>query len=268
MTNKSNIKQRICIIGDSHAGAFKLGWESIKNEFPSVEVTFLAIARGKMKHLKNEGTRLYFDRPNLIERIEMLGFSAEIDVSEYDLFLVVGMMEPLHPLILFQREHALPGQPDNSKRQHVSEEMYIDAWQEQFRSTPMNNVLSKLQTSGIKKSYVIFKPLISNEIIEQNRTASRIYTELMNDAADNNRIWSLIERSMKGVLGENTYIPQPAETTVGGLLTQAQYSAGSTRLRSDEEQHDDEDIKHMNGEYGAVCLRNALQIMSTTGAQI
>jgi len=268
MTDKSNSKQKICIIGDSHTGAFKLGWESIKNEFPHVEITFFAVGSGAMRHLKCKNSRLYFKQPRLAERLGLLGFPTEIDVTEYDIFLVVGMMNLLHPLILFQREHSLPGQSENSARQYVSEEMYIDAWQERFRSAPMDNVLSALHKAGVRNSYIIFKPLISNEITERPNSLARAYSDLMNEEADGNRLWSIVERSMKGVLGENNYIPQPAETTVSGLLTQERYSAGSTRLRSDQEQHDDEDIKHMNGEYGAVCLRNALQIMSTTGAQI
>ena len=55
------------------------------------------------------------------------------------------------------------------------------------------------------------------------------------------------------------YIAQPADSIAGNVYTDDRFSIGSVRLKGDlTTQHDEEDFGHMNAEYGALVLRDAL----------
>ena len=55
------------------------------------------------------------------------------------------------------------------------------------------------------------------------------------------------------------YVAQPTETISDNIYTDDRFTTGSVRLKGElEEQHGDEDFGHMNAEYGALVLRDAL----------
>ena len=55
-------------------------------------------------------------------------------------------------------------------------------------------------------------------------------------------------------------IRQPEETRRDDLFTKAEFTKGSRRLRS-EEAHPEDDISHMNAEYGAIYLRHCATLL-------
>ena len=83
---------KICVIGDSHVGALKQGWEKVKHDFPEFSLTFFA-SRGKLlTHLKVEQGKLQTDRPHIRKHLKQTsGGLDHVDPESFDVFLVYGL---------------------------------------------------------------------------------------------------------------------------------------------------------------------------------
>ncbi len=83
--------QRICVIGDSHAAALKLGWETIRAGLPGMELDFYAAPKPHMAAFAAEDGKLVATSTALKKFLEQTsGARFSIDGS-YDLYLVCGI---------------------------------------------------------------------------------------------------------------------------------------------------------------------------------
>jgi len=90
---------RICVLGNSHAGALKLGWDMLRSHYPGVEMTFFAAQGGAMKGLAVDGDHLVTADETLAARIAYTsGGLSRVDLRSYDAFLVLGLGFSLLPM--------------------------------------------------------------------------------------------------------------------------------------------------------------------------
>lgn len=253
--------KKICIIGDSHVGAMKLGWDEISSEYPDVEIVFFAAARSGMRQLTNDGSVLSIKKDLPREKVEQLGEYGSIDIEDFDAILCVGMGLLIHPFVKHQREHLLPGQSTSSRTQHyVSEDAYLESWIEIFEKSPLQHVLNVLGNAKASSVFVSFKPLVSTDVSKKKDKVAKAYIELGENKKDRDRLWSILHRGIETVLPASaTFFPQPEETVLNELLTKSKYSVRSTRLMAPDEEHGIDDHKHMNASYGVAYIRNFLE---------
>jgi hypothetical protein len=49
--------RRLCLIGNSHLAAFKMGWEAVRADHPEADVTFFVEAKGRSGPGSRRGRR-------------------------------------------------------------------------------------------------------------------------------------------------------------------------------------------------------------------
>ena len=93
---------KIGILSNSHAASLKVGWESIKENYPNIELTFFAAANKGMAKVKPESGNRFTSADILITRMLSItsGGLGSIEVDDYDAFLVYGLF-----LILPRLDH-------------------------------------------------------------------------------------------------------------------------------------------------------------------
>lgn len=83
--------KRIALIGNSHAGALKQGWDVIHEEFPDVSVTFFSSARRTLGQLEVSGDKLIANNDELKSKLVLSSNGLDsIDSNGYDAFFVIG----------------------------------------------------------------------------------------------------------------------------------------------------------------------------------
>lgn len=254
--------KKICVIGDSHAGAMKLGWDEIRSEYYDIDFAFLAVPGVGILNLTNNASVLTLKTNDLRERAKKkLSGLETVDVNEFDVILCTGMTSLIHLFILYQREHLLSGQDAHTRTpRYVSEDAYLDGWLENFEKSPLRHVFDVLGNAKASNVYVSFKPLTSAGITKKGNKLAITYNRLGENKKDRDRLWEILHRGIDAILPNwATYCPQPAETVLNELLTKTEYSVRSTRLLYPDNEHDKDDYTHMNASFGVAYIRNFLK---------
>ena len=76
---------RVCVFGNSHAGALTAGWRKVAADYPDLQLTFFAAPSGKMRGLKSSGAMLAPDNDDLAKIFEMTSDGKRsVDLSDFD----------------------------------------------------------------------------------------------------------------------------------------------------------------------------------------
>ena len=252
---------KICVLGNSHLAAFKLGWEKIAGDYPDVSVDCFGLGRNTFRHTELKDGAIVPTKPELVEKMKLFsGGHASIPVAKYDAFVVVGLLAGMIRLMRYLPGHGIAGEMED-RPQIVSYEMMQDAWDEYVNSTPMPHLIGLLREVSDAPILHFMRPLRSSAILDEDNTRAQFFRS-MAASGDMPYANALLARLMEPHLnGHMIAIPQPEETTVGGVLTDKRYSVGSTLLRDEGTEHGDDDVSHMNADYGAVCMAQALETL-------
>src|SRR6185436_10196296 len=98
-------QMRLCILGDSHVGAWKLAWDEISSTIDGVSINFFAGPGGLLKSLEAVGGKLVATRPKLEKYFVTTGGTASIDPDDYDAFGILGCRATPHYLMKVYRGH-------------------------------------------------------------------------------------------------------------------------------------------------------------------
>lgn len=83
--------RRICLMGDSQAGALKLGWMRIQDEFPDVEITFFAGRSTDWHGVTVSGRTLVAGSEHLREQLRRSSRGLGEIAAGYDTYVVCGL---------------------------------------------------------------------------------------------------------------------------------------------------------------------------------
>lgn len=252
---------KICVLGNSHLAAFKLGWEQIAHGYPGVTADFFGMGRDTFKHTKLENGEIVASKPELVEKMKLFsGGKSAIPVAEYDAFVVVGLVAGMIRLLRYLPGHGIAGEMED-RPQIVSYEMVQDTWDEYVATTPMPHLIDMLREVSDAPIVHFMRPMRSSAILDDDSARARFF-QTMIESGDMPYAHDLLARVMEPHLkGRMVNVPQPVETTVGMALTDKAFSIGSTTLRDEDLQHDDDDVSHMNADYGAICMAQALDTL-------
>lgn len=222
---------RICVIGNSHAGAIKEGWDRIAADHPGVAMQFFAAARRGMEGLRlNEG-RLVAGNAQLARDMALSsGGASEIDLAGHDLFLMVGLGLRVHPL---------DGRLSLQVRDAILQAL---AGSFAFRLARM------IRSATAAPMIVLPAPLHAAPEGSGPEAA-----QLADYDACLGRIGDLA--AIEGL----RVMAQPAETRPSGWATAPDWSRGSRRLgavvgAAGKGAHPEDERIHMNAEFGALWL--------------
>jgi len=227
----------ICVIGNSHIAALKLGWDEISKNFPHIDLRFFGAPSNALKDLTVSGSRLLPGNEKLAKMLQVTsGGDPVVEVGDYDAFLFYGLGFTITPI-------------DSRLSQAVTR-----AYCHELANRSLNARLTRLIQSIVSVPvYTGHVPLQAN--IGPIHPASYMSYGVMCEHIRE----SLIARGV-------TFIQQPPSTVDLEIRTKALYTKNSARLNVISQDavpllHPDEDTKHMNADFGAAYLEEALEII-------
>jgi hypothetical protein len=258
--------KRLCMVGNSHLGAIKLGWEDVQVEFRGVAATFFGAFGKHMNHLLVRGGILLVSS----EQTRVLSTSSEdrkIDLAEYDgVALFGGELNIIHAINLYRNYRSDEHRHDGTMIHRVSQECFDAALLGLLRNT--NAIRLAADIARVSKCPVLVspQPMPSPHILTSVR--HDVFRNIL-EAGDELSLYGSYRRSLRALstLGF-TIIEQPEATKIAPLLTDQEYSKGSTRLLNSKQEHPEDDFVHMNRLYGAEVLRQIIPLFTGGGGGI
>jgi len=219
----------VCVLGDSHTGALKMGWGFIQRDFPELQLVFFAAPSEYLSELAVRDGALVPLSDVLRRRIVLSSGGLETIAGSYDYYLICG---------LGSRAPRLIAPRDDVLRERLRR--FVDA-------SLCVQTLKKLRAITHAPVGVIPSPRRSSEAPEATSNNERVTRSVT--------LFRLAcEEAIEGLHAE--LFPQPAETlSEDGAYTKAEFARSPARL---EIIHKGEDHSHMDASYGAIVLRHAL----------
>ncbi|ARS68768.1 MULTISPECIES: hypothetical protein [Sinorhizobium] len=236
---------RVACLGNSHAAAFKMGWDEMKISYPGVSIDFFAGAANTMKNLEVRDGRIFPTVPAVREMFVAYGRQESIGAG-YDLYLLAGLGFGLVPLMSLYAKHRPPRFYSRDSGNHlISEEMLREARIHVFDKCAAIGTLGLVRSiTSDAPVYMLPNPLPSADILSNPALAFWSNEELLSDcSAYLNEAVSRIQDAI--------YFPQPPATLEGTYLTKPAYAKEARLLKARwTRPTNDGDPYHMNAAYG------------------
>lgn len=240
---------RHLLIGNSHLAALKLGWDQIKKKHKGTELMFAGARGQQFRRLHLDGNVLTSSSPqgrNMIERLA--GTSDPIDVSTFDRVWIVGAQYAVLPYIRLYLNYRSEDHPSlGTKAQILSAPTFALAASSVFDDSSGNGLAQELVALGSAVG-IITQPMPSHAALSAGRWAA------LDPDTDLAPIADMFNRGLNDVADrlEVTVHTQPTETLQTPITTRSEFARGSAGLR--DNRHDDDDVIHMNGDYGCAIV--------------
>jgi hypothetical protein len=229
---------KICVLGNSHVASLKKGWDSIQADNQKYQLTFFASRQKGLAGLKLDNGVLVPSTPSLLNDISYTsGGMEEIPLDEYDVFLLYGLGLSM-PILDTRLSTAVIQQTCNDI----------------FNQALSFKIAKLIRSASNSTIYIGHNPLRSMGKIVSPRVNKFDYKEVlgfMSSAVD---------------IADAILIDQPFVTLINDWNTKEEYSIGSTRLdvgdKISNQSHPDNDMEHMNGDFGKLYLDSFFQRLS------
>lgn len=243
----------VCLIGNSHVGALKLGWPLIEADFPGMDLDFYASA-GASLDLVVSGGHIEPASEGVRARLAYTsGKSGDIEPG-YDAYVVCGL---LLSSLRAGRAYRVKKAEQNSKdvARATAKEACLAAARDCLRSLLFADVLAKLRQITTAPIFLIGTPLPALERHANMKKFSNGLRMSLKEA---------YEAASETIAGEcNAQFLRQPEETVGPieLTTRSEFY-----LLSPEQVSQEKAVHtHMNAAYGAIVLRDVLERIRALG---
>ena len=221
---------KLCVIGTSHLGALKLGWDLVRDQFAAHELVFFGSPGSSLRQTRVRNGILVPIDQGLSKSFEYTsGGLNEINPDLYDGFIVYGLMQKLPRL-----------------RRGISKAVMQATMKDIAEKGLALKIATRLRSATDKRMWLGANPMVLALDGEVEPGTFYAYDALLNQ----------LQRNF--AVKDAEFLPQPAETMGSDLRTAVRFGGGSVRLlpRKDDSQvsHPDDDEKHMNGTYGRLWL--------------
>jgi hypothetical protein len=249
--------KRVCVIGNSHIAALKLGWDIIKDEYPQIDLTFFGSPRKNLGDLRVENGALVPGSEKTLKQLQRTsGGESEIVAGKFDNFLIVALNFGVRRLEDLYR-HYRSEEHKNAKgaNHYVSNACFLLAAKGHLRNTLAFEIAGKLKQ--LTDNPIMFVP---QPFPSANISGDPLWEDMIQYGDDAPIARTFIEIASELTANDEPVIQQPEETKSGEMFTKSELSKGSKRLtRNFNVEHPDDDYWHMNQDYGAAVLRNAIR---------
>lgn len=229
---------KVIIIGNSHVRALSLGWEKISGEFPNTSVGFYGFRGAFYKTLVADQARsvLKTTNPALKKQFEQAnGCNGEIDFSTADYVIVVG------GYVWWQ------GVDQRLYSQQVAER----ALGRSLHRSSAYDLFLKIRALTSKNVLFVHAPFPAARVPDIGPSA----LNYLHEVSTLNKVFLSPEGAC--------LMPQPVETYGGTLQSKLKFAVGLRGFRQPNREKGAplekiDDLTHMTGDYGAICLRHCL----------
>lgn len=235
VTEKSPLN--ICVLGNSHVGSLKLGWNLIEQDYPGIKITFFAARACGLEHLTVRKGMLIPSNAHLKKSLRHTSGGHEaIDLSLFDICLIYGL------------RFSFPYKLEISRTaNYFSKAAYECSLHDTIINTLSIQTLKKVRSLSDIPLYIGHNPLTAcNQNSFLNKPIN--YSEFV---AGVNRILTADQAIL---------LTQPEETITGNIYTKPEYKSGAVCLdvgdKSANQPYANEDNVHMNDVFGRIYLQN------------
>lgn len=234
---------RLCVLGNSHVGALRWGWNELESKHSGIEITFFSSPGLSTRQIKLSNSRIVPKNEELAQRFaQTSGGKKEINPADYDVFLCYGTFG-WRPLVKTPLSASFAKAILEERLGRANQVKHLSLIRQTTRS-PIFVATAPLLLSAYKERGTLVQP-----IAEQRQMLQRKYSE--DHQAD--LVW------------------QPDETLVDdGTATRDCFSLGYEGLDLGDGaigRDADDDISHMNKAYGVAWLNAFLPRLAQLGSR-
>ncbi|MDD5276562.1 MAG: hypothetical protein PHR16_10830 [Methylovulum sp.] len=227
----------ICVLGNSHVGSLKFGWDLIKPDYAKINITFFAARADRMRYLSIEKGVLIPTTPYLKKSITQTSGGFEtINLSAFDVCLIYGLKFSFPYKLEFDRTS-----------HYFSKAVYEHSILDTLSDTLSMQTLKKVRSLSDMPVYIGHNPLTAyskNPFLGKKIN----YSEFV----------SCVNRIL--IADKATLLAQPEETLIENIYTKTEYKSGAIGMDvgdgSANKPYADKDNLHMNGEFGRIYLES------------
>lgn len=229
---------KICILGNSHVGSLKRGWDIIHADHQEHQITFFASRADGMANLRLENQALVPCTPQLLNDILYTsGGMKEVSLLAYDVYFLYGLGFTL---------------PTMDSR--LSSEVMMHQCLDNFGCSLIFKIAEQIRSISASPIFIGHRPQAALTGISEPRPNSldyeAVFSHMSNAVGASNAV--LVEQPLM-TLAENVW------------NTKMEYSSGSTVLDVGDEYsnqpHPPTDVLHMNDIFGRLYLQNFLSFL-------
>ncbi len=270
--------KKIAIIGKSHVAAIKSASKAVSADYPGCKLSFFAAPGPLFRKLELDPlnrvfgaiheTSLTDSKRSLLRKINK---SDRIDLGGFNAIVLAGIdvKENLNAQIL--RRFSIDGTNHAKPRRRMSMSAY--------RAMMAEMVTGSLPAVGWRhwmgpQIFATPTPRVAENCVDVDNTIIvppinvKSWVPLVNrDLTRPESFTPYIEALREGFAAEGiTFVPNPDETYGKTGLTKADFARGAVNFRTIRNAGMDFDSKHMNTDFGAICLRNLLDVIEASSA--
>jgi hypothetical protein len=251
--------RRVCIVGDSHIAALKLGLAEMAAA-GRAEVDFF----GAPGHaVRAEGLTLAGGvarptTPHLQHQFELTAGRPDLPIAAYDAFVWVSLGHGLRSLFLFNHTYRRAGWSGATRFAHLlSEACFDEAVAGLVRAAPAFGLIRQFRAVTDRPMFLVPHPLPWEGV----RVAGlpSYWSDLPAIGAPLADAFARESGRLADELAV-ALVPPPAQAVVDGFFTRSAFKRGAVRLRGSlNERHEDDEPFHMNAAYGRLVMAELLR---------
>lgn len=250
---------RVAIIGRSHVGALKLGWDKVADQYPDHEVSCFASigsARSKIR-LIGKVYGYHNDTPAPDEIIFSHPEARRIDLAQFDHVIHAGYPTREEVLSTIFEDYDIDGAPQGGAPNRMSASAFSALIDILVERRMMN---SKWFDWAQPRIWVNPKPYPDMRCLQGDDPDFEHWQQLCKDRALLDWARKEYTRRLHDTFVQRgiTLLPHPAESIAACGLTDTHYSKGSFGIRRNRT-HDERDFAHMNADYGALVMQDFIK---------
>jgi len=245
----------VCVLGNSHLASLILGWRQIQQEFADTKLTFYGAPGRLMEFFDVKDGNLVAGHADLRQHLQWISGSGDAIVTgDFDGYVIYALAFGIRNVLgVFAGHRGESLRAD--ERQPVSDHCFMRAIEDVLLGSTAVSLIRRLQQITDAPILLVPQPMSSDQ--------DRVPWTLRTLEAGEDRIaadtFSTVTTQIADRLGIQVMF-QPADTLTSPMLTNSSYSRGSVRLGGGlTTTHPDDDVTHMNAEYGAIILKRVLQ---------
>jgi hypothetical protein len=245
--------KEICVIGNSHIAALKLGWDAIRSDFPDVELFFFGAPGRKMVGLTAANGQL--EPTNDVQRkyFRQTSGGRESIHGNYDAYLFHALQFSIGKLEWFIGKERSEDQQRDARRP-ISGACFLECFVGILRDTRAVETIVELRKITAAPVTLTAQAMPSED--ESESILAQL--DRIGDAAAVHRTFDAAANILADEL-KIEFFPQPAETLAGPCRTKRLYSTDSVGLAGGlKTARPKDDYYHMNAAFGALLLRTWL----------
>jgi hypothetical protein len=247
----------VCVIGTSHLASYKLGWDSIKEEFPGIALDFFGAPGSLLREeLEVAGGALVPKSADAAEKFVQFCGRSRI-TGDYDYFLLcdIGVRSGF-ALRLYSKWRAEVHA--GAARIPVSNEVFQLALHGLLREQYITELVGNIRRISAAPIAITPAPMRGADHPDPWRKAA----QENGDETSLSEMFSSAVRELASDLEVGVFL-QPAATLVSPLYTNSIFTRAAG-IQTDDGSEDptiDKDFGHMSGLYGAAVLRDFIPKM-------